>query len=182
MKRKERRLEAIVEVRTEEFADIEVSPRGAAMAQNPKALPEHSGTEVESTPKEGKRKIKEWASSGKAMESLVESNTSWPDQGEPKHTRTPEDMESLVWNTILPDDVDDEQGLPDQPQAKGDVGFRGTSQGPGVHKFGPCSSATSQGPGVHKFGPSSPPEIEGHRCMKRPKLSSESGPNLQQTC
>ena len=43
---------------------MEVSPRGAAMAQNSKALPEHSGTGGESTPKEGKRKVKEWASSG----------------------------------------------------------------------------------------------------------------------
>ena len=99
------------------------------MAQNSKVLPEHSDTEGESTPKEGKRKVKEWASSRssktddqkgrshKAMESLVDSDTSWPNQGGSKHPRTPEDMESLVWNTILPDDVDDEQVLPDQPQA-----------------------------------------------------------------
>ena len=43
---------------------MEVSPRGAAMAHNSKALPEHDDTKGESSPEEDERKVEEWTNSG----------------------------------------------------------------------------------------------------------------------
>ena len=58
----------------------------------------------------------------------------------------------------------------------------GTSQGPGVYEYGPCSSVTSQGPGVQKYGLNIPHVNEEHHSIKRLSLSSEPGVNRQQSC
>ena len=61
-----------------------------------------------------------------------------------------EDTGGGVRKALFPDeDQSEHRGS----HAKVTIGLAGTSQGPGVNKFGPFAIETSQGPGVNKVGP-----------------------------